>query len=1145
MRSIFVSSTFRDMQVERDLLHTDIIPALNAYAEEYQDYLHFIDLRWGVNTNELDSDESAHKVLKVCLDEIDKSKPYMLIFIGERYGWIPEHRYIAEVSKSKNFHVDASDRSVTALEIEYGLLAHAGNADRCIICIRKPLALSLMDEKTQQDYRCEDEEHRIHLEKLKAKLRERFGDQIIEYDAQWDSEAQKLTGLDKLRDEILNRFLLIFSEDWRNREELPVQERVYRTSLHKLQTQAEISAGNDSFVELIQKNINEGAKALIYLKGTPGSGKTNLLCQTGAVLVERGFSVMPFFCGSDDATTGLHELLSYLIWCVEREMGIEEHCDTASSSLQFLQKYFTQLVFSYQDNDTTRDLVFLIDDIHKLVNDSYPMMFFMPDSPCGKVSFIVTCPEELELSPVPEYLSFSEEMYLYGLAFPVQARLMIYNILQRHHKELDVEVVDAIIDQGDCYNPLYINLLVNRLLMMDSTDLRSANNAAELNAQMLRIVTEFPSDTGEAACSYLMAAGEKIAPEFASEVFLLLAVAPDGLREHDLERICADHHIPWSTVDFTRLMRYLKPFVTQKDSGFLSFDNEVVSKSLASSRETDAVVYREYILEYIKGLDIKDRLYQTSGLKLAFDLGDAAFVAKALTSAKREPRQLEQTAIRLIKLLRTGGNDIVRQAIREVVSAEDFRSLLSFFCECFYPQIDKTQTDQVYGLQIFSTLAEVAEKKFSDAEKKESFLGNTAFAGMYNRLAAQYEGIDENESVRLMLLAADYASAELAQRPSLESLYNHLVGRYKIAAKRYTQNDYAQVISELKTAMADIDAVTSQNDLKPGEDEEYVRSILYIEGSCDILLSSSALKLEQRELSLIHAESGYQKLMMVYRALGSNDSLEALTKALINYTEVAGACGKPEELLIKMNSEIVNCFRELYRRTGRMDHLRSAVSFMEEVIDLQKGTDFDEKLAEEAINISKDLFKQYQKFSDLKRAYQLTFRKAVFYYQSKRFQETYDTMQTAVKQAEYYLREAEGLDSPTVCQIAEFNRQLSVLLNEFNEMEPAIHYAGRAVQLFGMVWTQTGYTEASTGQAYALSLGCLAEDYAKVKDFQHSKEFFEKQLEVHEIIAKQHPTAVMKERWINCLRNLYIVHKNIGEEETAQSYRTRAENMIQ
>jgi hypothetical protein len=76
-------------------------------------------------------------------------------------------------------------------------------------------------------------------------------------------------------------------------------------------------------------------------------------------------------------------------------------------------------------------------------------------------------------------------------------------------------------------------------------------------------------------------------------------------------------------------------------------------------------------------------------------------------------------------------------------------------------------------------------------------------------------------------------------------------------------------------------------------------------------------------------------------------------------------------------------------------------------------------------------------------------------------------------------------------------------------------------------------------------MGCLAEDYAKVKDFGHSKEFFEKQLEVHEIIAKQHPTAVMKERWINCLRNLYIVHKNIGEEETAQSYRTRAENMIQ
>ncbi len=103
MRSIFVSSTFRDMQSERDLLHTDIIPTLNSYAEKYQDYLHFIDLRWGVNTNSLNSDESANKVLSICLDEIDKSQPYMLIFIGDRYGWIPERKYIENIADSKSF----------------------------------------------------------------------------------------------------------------------------------------------------------------------------------------------------------------------------------------------------------------------------------------------------------------------------------------------------------------------------------------------------------------------------------------------------------------------------------------------------------------------------------------------------------------------------------------------------------------------------------------------------------------------------------------------------------------------------------------------------------------------------------------------------------------------------------------------------------------------------------------------------------------------------------------------------------------------------------------------------------------------------------------------------------------------------------
>ena len=35
MKSIFVSSTFRDMHEERDILHERVVPELNEYAAQY------------------------------------------------------------------------------------------------------------------------------------------------------------------------------------------------------------------------------------------------------------------------------------------------------------------------------------------------------------------------------------------------------------------------------------------------------------------------------------------------------------------------------------------------------------------------------------------------------------------------------------------------------------------------------------------------------------------------------------------------------------------------------------------------------------------------------------------------------------------------------------------------------------------------------------------------------------------------------------------------------------------------------------------------------------------------------------------------------------------------------------------------------
>ena len=169
MKLVFVSSTFRDMQFERDALNTRVVPRINQFLERYSETIHFGDLRWGVNTTELESEESSKKVLKVCLDQIDDCKPYMIIFIGERYGWIPSRDLLHSAALLKGMDVSSikEDTSVTELEIEYGALLNPDYEGRILFYFRNPFDMSEMTEEQKADYISESPLHKEKIEQLK------------------------------------------------------------------------------------------------------------------------------------------------------------------------------------------------------------------------------------------------------------------------------------------------------------------------------------------------------------------------------------------------------------------------------------------------------------------------------------------------------------------------------------------------------------------------------------------------------------------------------------------------------------------------------------------------------------------------------------------------------------------------------------------------------------------------------------------------------------------------------------------------------------------------------------------------------------------------------------------------------------------
>lgn len=86
---LFLSSTFSDFKLERELLQTRVFPEIQQYCENNGAVFQPIDLRWGID-QEAQLDQ---RTMEICLNEVKicKSYPYpnFIILSGNRYGWIP------------------------------------------------------------------------------------------------------------------------------------------------------------------------------------------------------------------------------------------------------------------------------------------------------------------------------------------------------------------------------------------------------------------------------------------------------------------------------------------------------------------------------------------------------------------------------------------------------------------------------------------------------------------------------------------------------------------------------------------------------------------------------------------------------------------------------------------------------------------------------------------------------------------------------------------------------------------------------------------------------------------------------------------------------------------------------------------------
>ena len=142
---VFVSSTFRDMQAERDELVKRVFPRLRATCEERGVAWSDVDLRWGI------ADERRGEVLEICLAEIRRCRPYFIGLLGERYGWVPE-AIPPGLAEEEPWLDERRGSSVTELEVRHGVLNDPAAAGHAFFYLRDPAFVDTIPGAARHEY---------------------------------------------------------------------------------------------------------------------------------------------------------------------------------------------------------------------------------------------------------------------------------------------------------------------------------------------------------------------------------------------------------------------------------------------------------------------------------------------------------------------------------------------------------------------------------------------------------------------------------------------------------------------------------------------------------------------------------------------------------------------------------------------------------------------------------------------------------------------------------------------------------------------------------------------------------------------------------------------------------------------------------
>lgn len=545
---VFVSSTFRDMQAERDLLAKQVFPEVRQRCRELGGDLVPVDLRWGVTEKQAERGD----VLAICLAEIEQCRPYFLGLLGERYGTVPSE-LDAGLLNDQDWLRTAPAASTTELEIRHGVLNNPAMMAHAFFYFRDPAFARNMPEAERPMYQAEDDAAADRVAALKRRIVAAGLTVRANY-----PDPPALAAL------VRADLLAAAERDYPAVAPDPLtRERIGHEAYGAGRSQAYVPLW-DAFGRLDEHAAGDGPPLLVL--GSSGAGKSALLANWARhhrhnhpedlVIVHHAGATSQ----STDAASFMRRILAELA----QHLGITEPLpETLTQVTEAFPRWLDLAA-------RTRRIVLVLDGLDQLTADGATAeLYWLPEHLPARVRMVIaTLPgRALEVLNARGWLAYT---------VPALGRLalkrLVYGYLATFNKRLSNARVDRLVDAATAHVPLYLRAILEELRVFGSherlDDIIGAYVAApDLDALYLRILERLEQDH------------DRERPHLVRDALTMIWASRGGLAEDELLALLGDGDTPLPRLLWSPLYLALDEALMNR-SGQLTFFHEYLRRAV-------------------------------------------------------------------------------------------------------------------------------------------------------------------------------------------------------------------------------------------------------------------------------------------------------------------------------------------------------------------------------------------------------------------------------------------------------------------------------------------------------------------------------------------------------------------------------------